>query len=101
MKARFLALWTVAVVASGAAFVTYLALRFETVRLGYALDEANREHKRLAELSRMLALETQTLRQRARVQAIAERTLGMTVPERQRVIAMGGPVQPTLSGRTR
>ena len=43
MKSRFLALWTVAVLATGAAFVAYLALRFESVRIGYQLDRANRE----------------------------------------------------------
>src|SRR5688500_2605159 len=89
MKTRFLALWTVAVLATGAAFIAYLALRFESVRIGYQLDQANKEHKRLTEHARMLTLEAQTLREHARVQAIAERTLGMQAPDRTRVVAVG------------
>jgi cell division protein FtsL len=102
MKSRFLALWTVAVLATGAAFVTYLALRFESVRIGYQLDHANKEHKRLTELSRMLTLEAQTLREHARVQAIAERSLGMQTPDRTRVVAVGRAARVRVdSGRTR
>lgn len=89
MNNRVLALWTVTVLATGAAFIAYLALRFESVRIGYQLDQAHKEHKRLTELSRMLTLEVQTLREPARVQAIAERTLGMTAPDKTRVVAVG------------
>jgi cell division protein FtsL len=89
MKKRFLALWTVAVLSTGAAFVAYLALRFESVRIGYQLDVANKEHRRLTEHARMLTLEAQTLREHARVQAIAERALGMQAPDRTRVVALG------------
>jgi cell division protein FtsL len=102
MKSRFLALWTVAVFATGAAFVAYLALRFETVRLGYALDEANQENKRLAELRRMLALEVQTLQEHQRVSAIAERSLGMSAPERARIVSVEGATLARASaGRAR
>jgi cell division protein FtsL len=90
IKSRFLALWTVAVLASGAALVAYLALRFETVRLGYALDKENQAHKRLSEHKRLLSLEAQTLRERQRVAAIAERSLGMTVPDKTRIVAVDG-----------
>jgi cell division protein FtsL len=89
MKKRFLALWTVAVLSTGAAFVAYLALRFESMRIGYQLDVANKEHKQLTEHARMLTLEAQTLREHARVQAIAERALGMQAPDRTRVVAVG------------
>jgi cell division protein FtsL len=37
----------------------------------------------------MLTLEAQTLREHARVQAIAERSLGMQAPDRTRVVAVG------------
>lgn len=90
MKGRVLALWTVAVLSTGAAFVAYLALRFETVRLGYALDKENQENKRLSELKRMLSLEAQTLRERKRVAAIAERNLGMAAPDKTRIVAVDG-----------
>ena len=90
MKTRFLALWSVAVFATGAAFVTYLALRFETVRIGYELDHATREQKRLTEWKRMVALEAQTLREHQRVEAIAQRTLHMAPPGRERIVAVEG-----------
>ena len=102
MKARFLALWSVAVLAAAAAFVTYLALRFETVRLGYELDEANQEHKQLRESVRLLTLETQTLREQGRVQAIARRTLGMEVPGQDRIIPIDRRVRRRrAAGRSR
>ncbi len=88
MKLRFLALWAVAVIASGAAFVSYLALRFETVRLGYELDDATREHKRLTELKRLMALEVETLRERRRVHAIAQRALGMVEPGAEQLVVV-------------
>jgi len=102
MKSRFLALWTVAVLATGAAFVTYLALRFETVRLGYELDEASREQKRLTEWKRMVALEAQTLREHQRVEAIAERSLRMKPPARERIVSVeGGTLGHASAGRAR
>jgi cell division protein FtsL len=93
MKNRFLALWTVAVLSTGAAFVAYLALRFESVRIGYQLDQSTKDFKRLSEMARMLALEAQTLREHARVQAIAERALGMQAPDQSRVVAVGQPAR--------
>jgi cell division protein FtsL len=90
------------VLATGAAFITYLALRFETVRLGYELDEATRELKRLTEWKRMVALEAQTLREHQRVEAIAERSLGMKAPARERIVAVeGGTLGYANAGRAR
>jgi cell division protein FtsL len=93
MKVRHRAWWVVAVLATGVCFVSYLALRFETVRLGYELDEATREHKHLSELKRLVALEAQTLRERQRVNAIAERSLGMAAPDLTRVVVVSGSLQ--------
>ena len=90
MKARFLAMWSVAIFAATVAFVTYLALRFETVRLGYSVDEANRTHKELEENVRLLSLEVQSLREHTRVSAIASQTLGMRVPGKDAVVPVGG-----------
>ena len=101
MRTGYLALWVVAVLATGAAFVTYLALRFETIRLGYELDEATREHKRLTERRSLVALEAQTLRERQRVHAIAERALGMKVPDRARVVVVDGSKPAQSAGRAR
>jgi len=99
MRVGYLALWLVAVVATGAAFVSYLALRFETVRLGYELDETTREYKRLSELKRLVALEAQTLRERQRVHAIAERSLGMAAPDLARVVVVDGTGHARSGGR--
>lgn len=102
MKNRFLALWTVAVLATGGAFVTYLALRFESVRIGYQLDQSTRDYKRLSETVRMLTLEAQTLREHARVRAIAERALGMEAPDQNRVVAVGNIARaPRFAGTAR
>jgi cell division protein FtsL len=102
VKNRFLALWAVAVLSTGAAFVAYLALRFESVRIGYQLDQSTRDFKRLSEMARMLALEAQTLREHARVQAIAERTLGMETPDQDRVVAVSLPTRTrSFAGRAR
>lgn len=102
MKARFLALWSVAVIATAAAFISYLALRFETVRLGYELDEATQQHKELREQVRLLTVEAQTLREHTRVQAIAHRTLGMEVPGQDRIIPIDRAVRRRRSaGRSR
>ena len=50
MKQRpFLALWTLAVVATVAAFVVHLALRGRMVDLGYKLGHARAEQARLRE----------------------------------------------------
>ena len=93
MKVRHRAWWVVAVLASGVCFVSYLALRFETVRLGYELDEATREHRHLSELKRLVALEAQTLRERQRVNAIAERSLGLAAPDLARVVVVSGSLE--------
>jgi len=100
MKDNLLALWTVAVLSTGAAFVTYLAVRFENVRLGYELDRESQEQRKLAETLRMLSLEAQTLREHERVETIAHRTLGMIPVDRARVVSVEG-VEATASGRVR
>jgi cell division protein FtsL len=101
MKQNLLALWVVAVFATSCACITYLALRHETLRLGYALDAATKLERQKSEQLRMLALEAQTLREHARVAAIAERTLGMAVPDKQRVVAIGGSRSVRAAGRVR
>lgn len=102
MRARLLAMWSVAVFAVAAAFITYLALRFETVRLGYELDARNREHKSLEEKVRLLSLEAQSLREHTRVSAIASRTLGMQVPDKATIVPVGqGAQRARPAGRAR
>ena len=88
MKSRPVTLWTAAVFATGLSFAVHLKLRFETVQLGFELDKAHREHRRLIESKRLLSLEAATLRQADRVETVARGILGMEVAEPARIITM-------------
>jgi cell division protein FtsL len=101
LKARFLALWTAAVLATAAAFVVHLALRFETVRLGYEVGQARREQRQLVEQRRLLAIEAATLRQTQRVEAVARGTLEMDLPDPERIVPVGATAQRRAAGRVR
>lgn len=85
-RARFVALWLAAVVATAAAFLVHLALRFETVDLGYQVDHARREQRQLVESRRLLQLEAASLSQGDRVEAVARGTLHMAPPEPEQVV---------------
>lgn len=98
---RFLALWAIAVLATAAAFVAHLALRFETVRLGYDVGGARREQRALVEQRRLLSLEAATLGQADRVEAVARGSLGMDVPAPSRVVPMGARASRRASGGVR
>ena len=102
VAARFLMLWTAAVLATAAAFVVHLSMRFETVRLGYDVGSARAEQRRLIEQRRLLAVEAATLRQRQRIQVIAAGRLEMAVPDAEHVVSIetGAPRRST-SGRVR
>ena len=89
MKARFLVLWSAAVLAAAAAFVAHLALRQQTVQLGYEVGTARRAQRRLIEQRRLLAIEAATLRQPERIETIARGSLGMEIPEPERVVPVG------------
>jgi cell division protein FtsL len=86
----FLALWTVAVIATVAAFVVHLALRGRTVELGYKLGHARAEQARLREVKRVLSLEAASYETPQRVEKVARSLLGMTPPPAERVIALKG-----------
>jgi len=86
----FLALWTVAVIATVAAFVVHLALRGRTVDLGYKLGRARAEQARLREVKRVLSLEAASYETPQRVEMVARTLLGMTPPSPDRVIALRG-----------
>jgi cell division protein FtsL len=82
----FLALWTLAVAATVAAFVVHLALRGRTVDLGYKLGRARAEQARLREVKRVLSLEAASYETPQRVEMVARTLLGMTPPPPERVI---------------
>jgi cell division protein FtsL len=81
MRARFLVLWTVAVLATAASFIAHLALRFETIRLGYNVGDARKIQNQLIESKRLLSLEAATLRQADRIETVARGALSMDVAE--------------------
>lgn len=97
---RFLALWAVAVLATGIAFVTHLALRFETVRLGYEVGRERRVQRELLDQRRVLSLEAATLKQPSRVETIARSTLSMDTPTSAQVVPMTGGAS-RAAGRVR
>lgn len=102
MRARFLVLWSVAVIAAAAAFVAHLALRHHTVQLGYEVGRARRVQRRLIEQRRLLAIEAATLRQAERIETVARGRLGMDVPEPARVVPVGNERrQRRMAGRVR
>jgi cell division protein FtsL len=101
MKARFLMLWSAAVLACASAFVVHLAMRYETVRLGYEVGEARREQRRLIEARRLLAIAAATLRQTSRVEAVARGTLEMDVPTPERIVPVGRSIRRATAGRVR
>jgi len=101
LRARFLLLWLAAVIATAAAFVVHLALRFETVDLGYQVDSARREQRRMVENRRLLSLEAATLSQGDRVEAVARGTLHMAPPDPSQVIGEGDAPRRATSGGIR
>ena len=86
----FLAIWTLAVAATVAAFVLHLALRGRTVDLGYRLGRARAEQARLREVKRVLSLEAASYETPQRVEMVARTLLGMTPPPPERVIVVRG-----------
>ena len=90
----FLALWTLAVAATVAAFVVHLALRGRTVDLGYKLGRARAEQARLREVKRVLSLEAASYETPQRVEMVARTLLGMTPPPPERVIPVRAYVRP-------
>ena len=84
----FLALWSLAVLASVAAFVLHLGLRSRTFQLGYEMGRARNEQARLRETERVLQLEVASFRNPQRVEVIAKTLLGMQPPTPDRIIPM-------------
>ena len=83
---RFVLLWTLAVVATVAAFIVHLGLRGQIVDLGYRLGRARAEQAKLREINRVLDLEAASHRSPQRVEVVARTLLGMTPPSPERII---------------
>jgi hypothetical protein len=86
----FIALWTLAIVASVSAFVLHLALRGKTVALGYDLGRARAEQGRLREVKRVLEVESASYKTPERVEIVARTLLGMEPPPPDRIVPMVG-----------
>jgi cell division protein FtsL len=112
---RFILLWTLAVMATAAAFVVHLALRGRTVDVGFKLGKARAEQARLREVKRVLQLEAASYQTPQRVEMVARTLLGMAPPPPEKVIpirlrkqaakpeegklASGSPDKPSGSGQ--
>jgi hypothetical protein len=90
----FLALWTLATIATVCAFVVHLALRGKTVSLGYELGRARAEQARLREVKRVLEVERASYETPERVEIVARTLLGMEPPAHDRIVPLGPLPEP-------
>lgn len=60
--------------------------RFRLVELNLQIGEASKQMKSLEQEQKQLKLEAESLKTPARIEAIAKRDLGMTIPQDQQVI---------------
>lgn len=84
----FIALWTLAVIATVCAFVLHLAMRGRTVALGYELGRARAEQARLREVKRVLQVEAASYKTPERVEIVARTLLGMEPPTPDRIVPL-------------
>ena len=82
----FLTLWTVAVLASTAAFCAYLKLRVDAIQMGYELGKTQAKLARLREVKRVLQLEVASYQTPERVEFVARTVLGMDLPAPSRML---------------
>ncbi len=87
----FLVLWVLAIIATCAAFVLYLALRVRSIELGYELGRAHSKVARLREVKRVLELELASHKTPERVDLVARTLLGMSEPSPERILFAGKP----------
>lgn len=90
----FIALWTLAVIATVLAFVLHLGLRGRTVDIGYKLGRERKEQARLREVKRVLSLEAASYRTPQRVEMVARTLFAMTPPPSDRVVVLKGAPAP-------
>ena len=85
----FMILWVLAVTASSAAFVLYLALRVRAVELGYELGRTHAHLERLREVRHVLEVELGSHKTPERVDFVARTLLGMSEPSPDRIRTAG------------
>jgi cell division protein FtsL len=82
----FLVLWTMAVLASTAAFCAFLTLRVRAIEMGYELGRVHGQLARLREVRRVLELEVASYQTPERVDLVARTLLGMGPPGVDRML---------------
>ncbi len=87
-RRAFLPIWTMAIAATASAFVVHLALRGQTVQLGYELGRTRQEQARLREVKRVLELEAASYKTPERVELVARTLLGMEPPPPERIVPL-------------
>ncbi len=95
-RRAFLPIWTMAVAATVSAFVVHLALRGQTVQLGYELGRARQDQARLREVKRVLELEAASYKTPERVELVARTLLGMGPPPPERIVPLA-QLPPTVT----
>ena len=85
----FLVLWTLAVIASSASFLFYLAVRVESVEHGYELGKSYAEVARLREVERVLELEQAAHNTPERIELLGRSLFLMEEPQVSRVFSAG------------
>jgi len=98
-KARLREFWhRVAVCAAIATFLLIYAWQhFECIQLQYKLEQLESQRAKSAELNQQLHLEVATLRSPMRVDAIARRQLGLTVPVPGQALPTEGPAEAVVA----
>lgn len=99
---RFTVLLALALVASGAAFVTHLVLRFRNVEIGYQVQSARERARQLRLRANVIQLELASRRSPAELVEIGRAQLGMVEGDRVTTLVVGGALRPARpSGRAR
>ncbi len=75
----------------------YAWQHFQDIQLRYQLEELKSERAQAAELSQQLKLEVAALRSPMRIDAIARRQLGLSVPVPAQIAPMEGPSEAVLA----
>ena len=99
-RQAFLPIWTLAIAATVSAFVVHLALRGQTVQLGYELGRARQEQARLREVKRVLELEAASYKTPERVEIISRTLLGMEPPPPERIVPLAQTPSQAQDGPT-
>ena len=98
-SSAFLPIWTMAIAATASAFVVHLALRGQTVQVGYELGRARQDQAKLREVKRVLELEAASYKTPERVEIVARSLLGMEPPTPDRIVSLAQPKQAGPAGQ--